>query len=185
MGKSDTSEFARLLEQEISYLRRSARRWYREPAEAEDLVQDTLVRALASAHLWQPGTNLRAWVTTIMRNQFFTAVAQANRARKMQELQELATESSTRETQTSRLELQELTVAIHRLPLVQRLAILMVAVDDKSYQEVAEAMNLSIGAVRCHLARGRARLRKIVYDRSETSPFAGAAQFRVAPAKSR
>src|SRR5712691_2618807 len=58
------------IEAEIPFLQRVVRRWYREAADADDLVQDTLLRALASAHLWQPGSNLRAWLVTIMRNQF-------------------------------------------------------------------------------------------------------------------
>src|SRR5437870_3633744 len=53
------------IEAEIPFLRRAVRRWCREAADADDLVQDTLLRALASAHLWQPGSNLRAWLVTI------------------------------------------------------------------------------------------------------------------------
>src|SRR5215211_5333252 len=59
------------IEAEIPFLRQAARRWrHRETADADDLVQDTLIRALANAHLWEPGTNLRAWLVTIMHNQF-------------------------------------------------------------------------------------------------------------------
>src|ERR1700751_4911368 len=67
----DRREFSRMLEAELPFLRRNAGRWHREPADADDLVQETILRALSSAHLWQPGTNLRAWLVTIMRNQFF------------------------------------------------------------------------------------------------------------------
>ena len=68
------------LKAEIPYLRRAARRRYRAAADVDDLVQDTLIRALASAHLWEAGTNFRAWLVTIMRNQFFTNVAKMQRA---------------------------------------------------------------------------------------------------------
>src|SRR5215216_4234086 len=75
----DPALTGRLLEAEIPFLRRAVRRSCREAADAEDLVQDTLMRALASAHQWDPGSNLRAWLTTIMRNQFLTTVARGRR----------------------------------------------------------------------------------------------------------
>jgi len=129
---------------------------------------------LANSHLWQPGTNLRAWLVTIMRNQFFTTVAQSGRANALMATVLTSAEASAREGQETRLELRDLGSAIRRLPLKQRLAILFVAVEDKSYEEVAEAMQTSIGAVRCHLARGRARLREIVNKTPDHSPFATA-----------
>ena len=68
------------LKAEIPYLRRAAHRWYRDAADVDDLVQDILIRALASAHLWESGTSLRAWLVTIMRNQFFSNIAKIQRA---------------------------------------------------------------------------------------------------------
>src|ERR1700688_5284280 len=67
------------LEAEIPFLQRMVRRWHREAADADDLVQDTLLRALANAHLWQPGSNLRAWLVTIMRNQLLETLGRARR----------------------------------------------------------------------------------------------------------
>src|SRR3954451_23085159 len=63
------SDFDRLLEEQIPRLRRYARALTRNPDRADDLVQDTLVRALVKQHLWQPDTNLRAWLFTLMHNQ--------------------------------------------------------------------------------------------------------------------
>ena len=63
------TEFARLLEAELSRLRRYAQALTRDPSRADDLIQDTLVRRLAKQHLYQDGTNLRAWLFTIMHNQ--------------------------------------------------------------------------------------------------------------------
>ena len=57
-----------------------ARRWHREKADIDDLVQDTVVQALANAHLWQPGTDLRGWLYTIMRNRFLAGVTRSNRS---------------------------------------------------------------------------------------------------------
>ena len=61
------------LETEIPLLRRAARQWYADAANADELVQDTLIRALASAHLWGSGMDLSAWLLTLMRNQAISA----------------------------------------------------------------------------------------------------------------
>src|SRR5260370_34649930 len=79
-GATASAEFLRQIEEEIPFLRRTVRRWHREKADADDLVQDTLVQALANAHLWQSGTDLRAWLFTIMRNRFLGTVAKAHRS---------------------------------------------------------------------------------------------------------
>src|SRR4051812_28755178 len=79
-GHTPQPEFRHRIEDEIPFLRRAARRWRREPADADDLVQDTLLRALANAHLWQPGSDLRAWLYTIMRNCFLTGAARSVRS---------------------------------------------------------------------------------------------------------
>ena len=63
------SDFTELLEAEIPKLRRYARALTRDPARADDLVQNSLVRAIAKQHLWQPGTDLRAWLFTILHHQ--------------------------------------------------------------------------------------------------------------------
>src|SRR5260370_15526086 len=73
------SDFSRRIEDEIPFLRRTVRRWHREKADADDLVQDTLVRALTNADLWQSGTNLRGWLFAIMRNQFLAGIGKSNR----------------------------------------------------------------------------------------------------------
>src|SRR5260221_8261032 len=65
-------DFAQLLEAEIPRLRRYARALTRDVVRADDLVQNCLTRALAKRHLWQPGTDLRAWLFTILHNQHFT-----------------------------------------------------------------------------------------------------------------
>src|SRR5205807_9846911 len=73
------TEFHRLLEQEIPRLRRYARALTRNSDRADDLVQETLTRAIAKAHLWQTGTDIRAWLFTIMHNQNVNAVGRAIR----------------------------------------------------------------------------------------------------------
>src|ERR1700751_2210631 len=72
--------FAQRVEDEIPFLRRIVRRWHREKSDAEDLVQDTVVQALANAHQWQPGTDLRGWLYTIMKNRFLAGGTRSNRS---------------------------------------------------------------------------------------------------------
>ena len=69
-GTVPPREFSQRVLAEVPFLRRAVRRWHGVGADADDLVQETLLRALANSHQWEPGTNLRAWLFTIMRNQF-------------------------------------------------------------------------------------------------------------------
>jgi RNA polymerase sigma-70 factor, ECF subfamily len=164
-------EFADQITREIPFLRRTVRRWHRQKHDADDLVQDTLVQALANAHLWQPGSNLRAWLFTIMRHQFLAAVAKANRAAALLQLLDPSAPAAGADSREARLVLRDVGTVLRRLPTKQRTALHLAGVEGKSYEEVAEAMGLSVGAVRCHLARGRDRLRTAVRG-SDASPCA-------------
>jgi len=169
---ANPSEFSRQIEDEIPFLRRAARRWHREKADIDDLVQDTVVQALANAHLWQPGTDLRGWLYTIMRNRFLAGVTRSNRSAAA--LQQMAADQPRPATGSSelRLILRDLYAALRRLPSNQRSAVLLIGVEGKSYHEAAETMGTSIGAVRSHLARGRDRLRTAVQGTDARPPFA-------------
>src|SRR5215204_3251958 len=158
----------RRLEAEIPFLRRAVRRWCREAADAEDLVQDTLMRALASAHQWDPGSNLQAWLTTIMRNQFLTTAARDQRDKLAGETLQ-PTEAGIYADPELRLTLRDVERAFKRLPESQRSAVLLAGIEGKSYSEAARLMGLSVDAVRCHLARARDRLRTAVYRRDDES----------------
>jgi RNA polymerase sigma-70 factor, ECF subfamily len=166
------SDFPQRIEDEIPFLRRNVRRWLREQADADDLVQDTLMRALAYAHLWQPGTNLRAWLAAIMRNQFLAGIGKSKRLTSVLRSFAEADRSRAPDPREARLMLRDVEAVLKRLPSKQRTAILLAGVEGKSYEEVAQAMGLSVGAVRCHLARGRERLRAATDGGEDTSPFA-------------
>ena len=164
-------DFAQRIEDEIPFLRRIVRRWHREKSDAEDLVQDTVVQALANAHQWQPGTDLRGWLYTIMRNRFLAGVTRSNRSTAALE-QIAATElRPAAEPSELRLVLRDLLAALRRLPGNQRSAVLLIGVEGKSYGEAAETMGTSVGAVRSHLARGRERLRTAVRGSDTRLPF--------------
>jgi RNA polymerase sigma-70 factor (ECF subfamily) len=165
------TEFAEQLARELPFLSRAVRRWHRHKPDADDLIQDTLVQALANAHLWQPGSNLRAWLFTIMRNQFLAAVARSSRGDALLRLWHATGPAAVGDAREARLVLRDVGAVLPRLPVKQRQALHLAGVEGHSYEEVAAAMGLSVGAVRCHLARGRDRLRAAVHG-SETSPWA-------------
>ena len=165
-------DVSRQIENEIPFLRRAVRRWHREPADADDLVQDTLVRALANTHLYEPGSDLRAWLFTIMRNQFLAGAAKANRFISMLRVFAETDHGVGGDPSETRLELRDVAGALRRLPSKQRIAVMLACVEGKSYEEVAEAMGLSVSAVRCHLARGRNRLRTAIEAEQPRSLFA-------------
>jgi RNA polymerase sigma-70 factor (ECF subfamily) len=163
--------FSQQLEGEIPFLQRWARRWHRNKADADDLIQDTLAQALANAHLWQPGTDLRAWLFTIMRNQFLAAVHKSTRATAALESLTAADPGPVPDPREARLLLRDLGAALRRLSGNERSAILLVGVEEKSYAEAAQSMGISVGAVRSYLARGRGRLRAAVNGVEVRPPF--------------
>jgi RNA polymerase sigma-70 factor, ECF subfamily len=171
-GAAADRDFAQRIEDEIPFLRQTVRRWHREKADAEDLVQDTVVQALANAHQWQPGTDLRGWLYTIMRNRFLAGVTRSNRSTAVLEQIARADLRPPAEPSELRLVLRDLLAALRRLPGNQRSAVLLIGVEGKSYGEAAETMGTSVGAVRSHLARGRERLRTAVQGSDTRSPFA-------------
>jgi RNA polymerase sigma-70 factor (ECF subfamily) len=166
-------EFSQQIQNEIPFLRRAARRWHRDKANADDLVQDVLVQALANAHLWQPGSDLRAWLYTIMRNRFLADVKKSNRSASI--LKEFAVADPAPHASELRLLLRDLGAALRRLPSNQRSAVILIGVQEKSYNEAAQSMGISVGAVRSHLARGRDRLRMAMLGNDTRSPFAARA----------
>jgi RNA polymerase sigma-70 factor, ECF subfamily len=166
------AEFPHRIENEIPFLRRAVRRWHREKPDADDLVQNTLVQALANAHLWQPGTNLRAWLSTIMRNEFLAAVARSSRYASAVQAIAAADPAPAADTPEVRLILRDVASALGRLPKKQRSALFLVSVEGQSYEEVAMKLGRSVGAVRCDVARARDRLRAAVHKVDERSPLA-------------
>ncbi len=113
------SDFSRLLEAEIPRLRRYARALTRDAVHADDLVQNCLTRALAKQYLWQPGTDLRAWLFTILHNQHCNEVRRSVREGSSVELDQ-APPVPVRSNAIAVLELRDLERPINRLPEDQR-----------------------------------------------------------------
>jgi RNA polymerase sigma-70 factor (ECF subfamily) len=156
------SDFARMLEAEIPRLRRYARALTRDVARADDLVQSCLSRALAKRHLWQPGTDLRAWLFTILHNQHVNDVRRSVREGLHVPVEDMAPVLTVQPNATAVLELRDLEAAIAKLPLEQRQVILLVGLEGMRYEEVAEVLNVPVGTVRSRLSRGRDQLRRLM-----------------------
>jgi RNA polymerase sigma-70 factor (ECF subfamily) len=157
------SEVRRLVAHEIPRLRRYARALTRNRDRADDLVQETLIRAIAKAHLWQPGTDLRAWVFTIMHNVHVNLVRQAARYEEgMVAIEDLGPSLVATADPTASRQLRELDLALARLPEAQRSVILLVGLEGMSYEQATEILNIPIGTVRSRLSRGRDRLRQLL-----------------------
>ena len=153
------TDFHKLLEAQIPRLRRYARALTRD-ARTDDLVQDTLVRAIAKQDRWEPGTNLRAWLFTLMHNQHVNNVRRANREAGTVDIDEVSSSLTAVSDPTASRQLRELERALGELPSEQREVILLVGLEGFSYDQVAEILAVPIGTVRSRLSRGRDALRR-------------------------
>lgn len=143
----------------VPRLRRYARALLGDRAAADDLVQDTLERALNKLHLWKRGTDLRAWLFTVMHNVY---VNQVRGRREYATLEGDALELQVRPTHDVALETRDLERMLARLPVEQREVLLLVALEDMSYEEAARTLGIPIGTVMSRLSRGRERLRALM-----------------------
>jgi RNA polymerase sigma-70 factor, ECF subfamily len=161
LGKS-MPDFNRLLEEQIPRLLRYARALTRNTERADDLVQDTLVRALAKQHLWQAGTNLRAWLFTLMHNQNVNYVRRGVYQGQNIDVEEMSNVLAATTDPTASRQLYELNRALSQLAQEQRQAILLVGLEEFSYEETAAILNIPVGTVRSRLSRGRDQLRRLM-----------------------
>jgi RNA polymerase sigma factor (sigma-70 family) len=143
----------------IPRLRRYARALAGEKSAADDLVQDTLERAWAKLHLYRRGTDLRAWMFTVMHNVY---VNQLRAARPGVQLEDDMPELMRPARESEPLELRDLDRAIRRLPPEQREVLLLVVLEDMSYEEAARTLGIPIGTVMSRLARAREKLRAML-----------------------
>ena len=126
------------------------------------LVQDCLTRALGKIHLWQEGTDLRAWLFTILHNQYVNQVRRSVREGAAVGLSETEPLLTRAPHQGRSLELRDLQRAMAKLPEEQRSVILLVGLEGMRYEEVAEVLDVPVGTVRSRLSRGREALRRLM-----------------------
>jgi len=143
----------------IPRLRRYARALTGDRATADDLVQDTLERAWAKLHLYRRGTDMRAWLFTVMHN---VHVNKLRASRATEELEDDMAELAQRASQGDSLLVRDLDRSIALLPAEQRAVLLLVTLEDMSYEEVARTLAIPMGTVMSRLSRAREKLRAMM-----------------------
>ncbi|WP_410216615.1 sigma-70 family RNA polymerase sigma factor [Paracoccus sp. (in: a-proteobacteria)] len=139
------------------------------PTEADDLTQETLVRAIDKADRYQKGTYMRAWLFTIMRNRFYT-----NRKRAVREptggADCVSLGQSTQATQEWHIRAKEMRHALDQLPVHYREAIVLVGVLGESYTDTAEILQVDVGTVKSRVSRARKMLRDMLEPAETVKP---------------
>ena len=153
----------------IPRLRRYARVLTGEATRADDLVQDTLARAWEKRALWQAGTDLRAWLFTVMHNVFVNQRAVAMREARNVSIDGdgepgEAWQIAVRPSQQAHVELVEVLQQLGRLPAEQREVLVLAAVEEMKYEEIAAVLDIPVGTVMSRLSRARDKLRRIVAE---------------------
>lgn len=143
----------------IPSLRRYARALTRNIERADDLVQDCLERAWCRRDLWRPGSDLRAWLFTIMHNVYANQVRRYCAEPQLVSVDAIADLSSGTSSAESHAHLRDIEVAIATLPDVQREVLLLVSLEALRYEEVAQILDIPVGTVMSRLHRARERLR--------------------------
>ncbi len=147
----------------IPRLRRYARVLTGDATRADDLVQETLARAWEKRRLWVVGSDLRAWMFTIMHNVFVNQLGLAARDARNVSIDgdsTLAWHLPVRATQHVRVELLEVLRELDRLPTDQREVLVLAAVEEMRYEEIATVLGIPVGTVMSRLSRARERLRR-------------------------
>ena len=151
-----------LLESEIPRLRRYARALTRDPGRADDLVQSCLVRALTKQHLWREGTDLRAWLFTILHNLHVNEVRRSARDGAAVPVEDVEMALPAKESASDCLRLRDLDRALGRLPEEQRQIVLLAGLEGMRYEQIAQILDIPVGTVRSRLSRGRETLRVMI-----------------------
>jgi RNA polymerase sigma-70 factor (ECF subfamily) len=162
--------FGTLVGELIPRLRRYARALAREPSRADDLVQDTLERAWSRRALWTPGTDLRAWLFTVMHNLHLNQARRHQVTDEADELHDEALAAPNTLGGEGLVTLRDLERALARLPVEYREVLVLVGVEGLRYQEIADVLGIPIGTVMSRLSRGRERLRTLLQGQ-DTAPI--------------
>lgn len=131
------------------------------PDRADDLVQETLIKAWTHLDSFEPGTNMRAWLFTILRNAFYSEFRK--RRREVEDVDDVfASRLSTHPEQFGHLDLNDFRAALATLPAEQREALILIGASGFSYEEAAEVCGCAVGTVKSRVNRARVRLSRIL-----------------------
>src|SRR3954449_6287610 len=176
---ADQAEFAELAMEHMPSLYSAALRMTRNPADAEDLVQETYLKAYRAFGSFQAGTNLKAWLYRILTNTFINAYRSRKRRPEQTEMDEvedlylyrrlggLEAAAAGRSAEDEGMDLfteTDAKGAVESLPEQFRMAVLLADVEGFSYKEIAEILDIPIGTVMSRLHRGRRALQKRLYE---------------------
>ena len=128
---------------------------------ADDLVQESLVKAWDKQNSYQPGTNLKAWLFTILRNEFYSQMRK--RKREVEDADGAITgRLSVHPAQEGSVDLKDFRRALEQLPEDQREAIILIGASGFSYEEAAEICDCAVGTIKSRVSRARSRLQEIL-----------------------
>jgi RNA polymerase sigma factor (sigma-70 family) len=155
------NEFRQALQTVAPHLRAFARALSGSADRADDLAQDTLLKAWAARDRYRAGTNFKAWTFTILRNQFYS---ETRRNRFRGEYDEVMAERilHTPGSQESSMELADVLRALEAIPAGYREALILVSVEGMSYEEAAQVCDIAVGTVKSRVSRARAMLSNIM-----------------------
>jgi RNA polymerase sigma-70 factor (ECF subfamily) len=183
---ADPTDFEREALAHLSSMLAVATRLTRNPAEAEDLVQDTFVKAMRARHQFETGTNMRAWLLRILTNTFINRYRRGGLEKSVLEGPDAdpladgwigsATMSAMRDPESVALRPmleREIREALDELPDEFRLAVLLADVEELSYREIADIMGCPIGTVMSRLHRGRRLLKTRLYEHARSMGIVG------------
>lgn len=148
-------EKKRQILEELPRLRRYARMLVRDSVRADDLVQECLVKAIAALASFQPGTNMRAWLFTILRNTLYNETKRARRSVEQSEEPVSAVSGGQEEA----LAMRDVQRAFDTLPAIQKEVVLLVAVEGMEYEDAAAVLGVPVGTVKSRLSRARQDIR--------------------------
>ncbi|MGB0659777.1 MAG: RNA polymerase sigma factor [Mangrovicoccus sp.] len=149
------------LVEHLPSLRAFAMSLTRNNSRADDLVQDTILKAWSKIESFQPGTNLRAWLFTILRNTYYSDRRKASR--EVEDVDGVMTASlSEKPAHDGRLALRDFAVAFDQLKPEQREALILVGASGFSYEEAAEMCGVKVGTIKSRANRGRAHLAELM-----------------------
>lgn len=158
-----------LIEAEIPRLRRYARFLCRNVDDADDLVQDCLIRAISNLERWQPGTNLRAWLFVILRNVYINDKRRSNRSPVSAGSENDYANYGVSGNQEARQELLQLQDAFNKLSVEHREILTLVTIEGFAYEESASILGVPVGTVRSRLARARIALKQLFNGSDDTT----------------
>lgn len=138
-------------------LRAFSRTFYRSQFNRDDLVQETVMKALSSIDSFTPGTQLKSWLFTIMRNSFCTQLKKATREAPGK-TECIADNRSVQPSQEWTLRTREVEAAIYKLPVDHRKVLILIGIDGVTYDEAAHICNCNLGTIKSRLHRARSSL---------------------------